>query len=451
MPLKRLPSFPFPQTKSRATSRDTTALNSKPFKCAVIGGGPSGYFAAIHVSEKLEEYGISHEVDILEGTGKTLQKVRISGGGRCNLLPDTELDLRDNILKCYPRGERELYGPMMRYKPSEILDWFNSRGVETKTEADGRTFPVTDSSQTVIDCLVSSLTPSISVHLKTPITSISKNEDGTYALQTPSGTSTFSSIVFATGSSRSGYTLLQNLNHTLIPPLPSLFTLNSDLIKTGPFSTLSGVSLPHVLCTFNSNSSKITTRGPLLFTHVGLSGPCVLKMSSYAARTLHSLKYETTLTLNFVPGTDSLKLLNEYKTLNPKRKIRGPTPECFKDHGIPKRLWLKLLDNIEIQDKIYAELSKKDLLKISNVLEEFKLHVKGKNTNKDEFVTCGGVDLKEVNFKNMESKVQRGCFVVGECLDVDAVTGGYNFLNCWVGGKVAGKGVADYALENYKG
>ena len=220
MPLKRLPSFPFPQTLSRHDRHFTTALNSKPFKCAVIGGGPSGYFAAIHVSEKLEEYGISHEVDILEGTGKTLQKVRISGGGRCNLLPDTELDLRDNILKCYPRGERELYGPMMRYKPSEILDWFNSRGVETKTEADGRTFPVTDSSQTVVDCLVSSLTPSISVHLKTPITSISKNEDGTYALQTPSGTSTFSSIVFATGSSRSGYTLLQNLNHTLIPPSP---------------------------------------------------------------------------------------------------------------------------------------------------------------------------------------------------------------------------------------
>ncbi|GMH64773.1 hypothetical protein TrLO_g4857 [Triparma laevis f. longispina] len=431
------------------TSNNFSKTRLHSHTCAIIGGGPSGYYAAISLAERLTLEGKKGEITIYEGTGKTLQKVRISGGGRCNLLPDTSKPVRPNILSSYPRGSRELTGPMSLIPPSSILTWFNTHGVDTKVESDGRTFPISDSSETVINSLTSAASshPSITIQLKTPVISLKPISPHGYTLSTKTSQKTYDTIILATGSSRFGYTLLSSLNHTIIPPLPSLFTMNCHEVKTGDLKDLAGSSLSNVEVTFGVGKKKLKTNGPMLITHTGLSGPAILKMSAYAARELWEMKYISVLKINFVHDLDVESLLGDYKLKNRKRKIRSATPDCLGVSKISKRLWNALLDSIDVKDKLWSEISNKEFNKLITQLTQFEINTVSKNTNKDEFVTAGGLDLKEVNFKNMESKLHKGLFIVGECLDVDAVTGGFNFLNCWVTGKIAGEGVGGYFRE----
>ena len=400
------------------------------FDLIVVGGGAAGFFSAITCAENSGK-----SVLILEKTSQLLQKVKISGGGRCNVTHDC-FEPRE-LSRNYPRGEKSLIGPFHRFGAADTVDWFASRGVTLKTEADGRMFPVTDSSQTIIDTLLGAADAAgVSVHTSEGVASIVKNEDH-FELVTDAGNSyTSRHVLIATGGTRlaAGAKLAASLGHELQPPTPSLFTFK---IKDPRIDGLLGLSVsPAEVSIYQS---KLKSSGPVLITHWGLSGPGILKISAWGARELAERNYRFDISVNWLPATDPAAVVAERRLSEAKRQLSSRSPFA----SIPKRLWLRLLAAAEVPDTTtWSQLSKVQATRLLGQLTASTFTVNGKSTNKDEFVTCGGIDLNEINFKSMESKLVEGLYFAGEVIDVDGVTGGFNFQNAWTSGFHAGSDIA---------
>ena len=396
-------------------------------KIAIIGAGAAGYFAAIHAAKK------GFDTWIFEKGNKTLSKVKVSGGGRCNV---TNVISEPGLLvRNYPRGNKELRGPFTKFNSTDTVNWFQERGVVLKAEPDGRMFPVTDSSQTIIDCLTNeTLKLGVKIKLNCSVMKIVKVDSLFELTFNNNETAQFNSVIVATGGNPSlnSYQWLQQLGHTIIPPVPSLFTFN---IPDSPFKEIMGVSVQEVLVKIQG--TKFEQEGPLLFTHWGLSGPAVLKLSAWGARWLNERKYDFNVSVNFIPSLSEAEvqnILSDISRAHPSKKIHN-TP----GFNLPSRLWLILCSNSEIDDeRKWSEIGKAKFQKLIHSLMQFNVHVKGKTTFKEEFVTCGGVALNEVNMQTMESKIVKGLYFAGEILDIDGITGGFNFQAAWTTGFIAG-------------
>lgn len=390
----------------------------------VIGGGAAGIFAALSAKAANP----SHSVILLEKSAVFLSKVRISGGGRCNVTHAC-FDPAKLVLN-YPRGGKELLGPFHTFQPKDTIEWFEKRGVKLKTEADGRMFPTTDNSQTIIDALLNEA-QKLGVDLQTRQHIISIfNAEGIFHIQFRDGTTLLAKkLILATGSSPEGYRLAESLGHTIQPPVPSLFTFNVPISR---LNALSGVAVQNATVSLPAISMKQS--GPLLITHFGFSGPATLKLSAWAARELHGLEYKTTIQINWIPQLSLEELKNKLKMA--KQETPSKTVGQLTLFDLPKNLWKTL--TIPLTDKTLAHLSNSDIDKICQTLHADTYQMEGKTTHKEEFVTCGGVTLKEVDFKTMQSKILPGLFFAGEILNIDGVTGGFNFQNAWTTGYIAG-------------
>lgn len=390
-----------------------------------IGGGAAGIFAAIAA----KEHNPDADVVVLEKTSHLLNKVRISGGGRCNV---THSCFDPKILvNNYPRGNKALLGPFTRFQPRDTIDWFANRGVETKTEEDGRMFPITDSSQTIIDCLLNEADRlGVEIRLKQHIERI---EPGFNIQLADNEVLECDNLLLATGSSPVGYNYAKQFGHMIVDPVPSLFTFN---VPNSPLVDLSGVSVERA--TVSLPEANMQQTGPLLITHWGFSGPAALKLSAWGARWLHDQQYRVRLHIDWLPDLSKEKVLNQLKQnrdMNPNQQLGNSN--LF---ALPRRLWERLLSitNIDLK-KRNAEFSNDQLQKLTDTLKANAFEVQGKTTYKEEFVTSGGVKLDEVNFRTMESRLQPGLFFAGEVLDIDAVTGGFNFQNAWTTGWIVGQ------------
>ena len=393
----------------------------------------AGIFAALSCAEEDPEA----QIIVFEKSRHFLTKVRISGGGRCNVTHNC-FEPKE-LIKNYPRGSKELLGAFYAWQPEDTINWYQDRGVELKTEADGRMFPTTDDSQTIIDCLLSNIAEAnIFLKPKTGINSIQQSEDKAFRLETSQGEQFDAThVVIATGGGQTaGHTLAQSLGHTITDLAPSLFTFNIDnpLLKG-----LSGVSVPNARV--HCPSIKQSQEGPALITHWGLSGPAILKLSAWGARQLAKTDYRFEVSINWIKelSLDTARSqLAKSKTNDPKKQISTHCP-----FELPRRLWKNLVEHSGVNfDTQWAQLSKSDLEKIALNLTACILSVDGKSTNKEEFVTCGGVSLKEINFKDMQSKQVQNLFFAGEALDIDGVTGGFNFQAAWTTGRIAGLSIA---------
>jgi predicted Rossmann fold flavoprotein len=376
------------------------------------------------------------QVLILEKSHQLLSKVRISGGGRCNV---THACFDPAILiQHYPRGAKELRGAFTRFQPRDTVEWFKRRGVKLKTESDGRMFPLTDDSETIVACLVDSAKRAgVKVRVGVDLAGL-RNLLGLnqFEIQFKDGqTLICDRLLLATGSNKQGYEFARQLGHTIEEPVPSLFTFQ---IKDHRIKNLSGVSVPEAELTIG----KLSQLGALLITHWGLSGPAVLKLSAWGARVLHDCNYKTELKINWLPNLKENEIrdwLLEIKDSSPRQIIAAHA-----QLSLPSRLWERLVAAAGVADSLrWADLSKKDLQSLIAQLHGGSFQIIGKGAFKEEFVTCGGVRLSEVNFKTMESKVCRGLFFAGEILDVDGVTGGFNFQSAWTTGWVAGRAMSN--------
>ena len=402
---------------------------------AIIGGGAAGFFAAITCAETNPDC----QVTIFERGKSVLEKVRVSGGGRCNVTHAC-FDARE-LVKSYPRGSRELLGPFMQFGPEQTVAWFEQRGVRLKTEADGRMFPNTDDSQTIIDCLSRAANQAgVKVLTSTRVEKIEHilpfaSADGVPPLinRWRIGSEIFDKIMLATGSSTTAWEWLRELGHNIVPPVPSLFTFNT---KDTRLRDLAGVSV--LKAWLNIPGTKLTAEGPLLVTHWGISGPAVLRISAWGARELHEKGYKFSLEVNFSGEKNPMAagdVLNKIKLESGKKLVAANT-----QMELPTRLWQRLVEAAGIApERRWADLGKADLQALTSQMVAAQFQITGKSTFKEEFVTAGGVSLKEVNFKNFESKICPGLFLAGEVLDIDAITGGFNFQAAWTGGWLAGK------------
>lgn len=394
---------------------------------AIIGGGAAGFFAAITAAERLP----GSSVTIYERGNAVLQKVKVSGGGRCNVTHAC-FDARE-LVRFYPRGSRELLAPFMRFGPRETVQWFERRGVRLKTEADGRMFPVSDDSQTIIDCLWNSARQA-GVAVQTGVR-LERLEplDGQWRLHfTRQAPVTADRVLVATGSNEAVWAMLGTLGHRIVPPVASLFTFN---VKDERLRDLAGISVPSARV--QVEGSKLLAAGPLLVTHWGLSGPAVLRLSAWGARELHQLNYHFSIKINWLgemPETEALQALNRQKQEQGKKQIMSHA--LF---GLPQRLWERLCAAAGVAPALrWADAAKPVLQALAGQIATGVFEVRGKSTFKEEFVTAGGVDLREVNFKTFESKRFPHLYFAGEVLDIDAVTGGFNFQAAWTGGWMVG-------------
>ena len=397
-------------------------------KIIVAGGGAAGFFAAIAAAEA------GADVTLLEKSARVLDKVRISGGGRCNVTHAC-FEPREFATR-YPRGGRALLGPFSKFSARDTVSWFESRDVKLKTEADGRMFPVTDSSQTIVDCLMNAAqNAGVKIRLNCGAESVAKNPAGGFALTILGGeVISCDRLLLATGGCRAAAAgqLAISLGHTLAPPVPSLFTFQ---IESPWLRSLAGISLE--LAEVSVPAAKLRERGPLLVTHWGLSGPAVLKISAWGARTLHALNYQFLLFVNWLPGSNAEKIIREFQarraSAGAKLVVNAPV------FPLTARLWEQLVLAAGIpRDARWSTLTRAQWQTLARQLICSEFAVTGKSLNKDEFVTCGGVKLDEVNFKTMESKIRPGLFFAGELLDIDGVTGGFNFQAAWTTGWIAG-------------
>ncbi len=395
----------------------------------IVGGGAAGFFTAINIAEKNPKLKIA----ILERGKEVLTKVRISGGGRCNV---THACFEPNeLVKFYPRGEKELRGPFHQFCSGDTIEWFEKHGVELKIEEDGRMFPVSNSSQTIIDCFLKATQKlGISVLTGQSVQSIFQ-KDNFWKIETQNETYLAEKLVLATGSNPKIWEMLQTFGHAIVSPVPSLFTFN---IKDPRIRELPGVSAQVSL---KIKDTKLESTGPLLVTHWGMSGPAILKLSAWGARTLHDKNYQFTLIVNWlndVDSEDAEKILKELKQEHSKKAVSKKSP-----FDIPNRLWesLVLASGIESEVK-WADLNKNQLQNLVQQLTNSKFQVNGKSTFKDEFVTAGGIDLKEINFKTMESKLFENLYFAGEIANIDAITGGFNFQNAWTSGFIVANSIA---------
>ncbi|HEX4350320.1 MAG TPA: NAD(P)/FAD-dependent oxidoreductase [Verrucomicrobiae bacterium] len=402
----------------------------------IVGGGAAGFFAAIAAAE------LGAEATMLEKTSRFLEKVRISGGGRCNVTHAC-FEPRDFATR-YPRGDRELLGPFHKFSARDTVAWFESRGVKLKTEDDGRMFPTTDSSQSIVSCLMDAAhSAGVNLRLNSTVESITKLPDGTFEITVASksdaaGEKMFCDrILLATGGCRAAAAgqLAVTLGHTLEPPVPSLFTFQIEspwLRELAGVSSIAEVSVP---------AAKLRERGPVLVTHWGLSGPAILRMSAWGARVLHDLNYQFSLVVNWLPESNAKKIQEEFQarreSAGAKLLVNVPLPP------LTARLWEQLVLAAGIaRDARWATLTRSQAQALEQQLMRTEFTVTGKSLNKDEFVTCGGVNLGEVNFKTMESRICPGLFFAGELLDIDGITGGFNFQAAWTTGFIAGRAIA---------
>ena len=415
----------------------------------VIGGGPAGFFGAIAAREADP----SQRVVLLEKNPAVLAKVKISGGGRCNVTHACFTP--GDLAACYPRGQKELIGPFHKWSPTETVAWFAARGVELKTEPDGRMFPVTDSSGTIVDCLMrTAQTAGVDVRTNCPVATVLPATSGTgFTVQLAGGESlNCEKLLLATGGRTSaksapggtatadGYSFAKDLGHTIVEPVPSLFTFRrDDPLLTG----LAGVSVPEagIRLTEEAGGGKaLRQTGPVLVTHRGLSGPAVLRFSAWGARRLYDMSYRFEIAINWCSGYSANDLdtdLQDWSRKNGKQQMNtgGPVP-------LPRRLWAALVTGAGISETTkWGELDRRARSRLLAALVDTRLEVTGKDTFKEEFVTCGGVPLREIDFRTMASRVQPGLYIAGELLDIDGVTGGFNFQSCWTTGYLAGRGM----------
>ena len=382
----------------------------------IIGGGAAGFFCAANLDES------KYFVAILEQNSEVLQKVKISGGGRCNV-SHACFDPRD-LVGFYPRGNKELLSVFHHFQPGDTMDWFDQRNVSLKIEDDNRIFPESNSSQTIINCLMNEVNQkNFTIKTKSVVTEIVKNDEQ-FLIKTNSGDFIADFVIYCTGSSPKSLKILQNLGHQIVEPVPSLFTFN---IKNETLKDLMGTSFPNAEVAIPQ--LKTDESGPMLITHWGLSGPAILKTSAWKARELAALKYQFDILVNFI-GIDieeAREMFMKFRQENPKKSIG--TSKIF---DITTRFWYRILWISKIDlDKNISTISSKELQDILQNLCKNVMKVTGKSTYKDEFVTAGGVNLKEINFKNMTSKIIDRFYLAGEVLNIDAVTGGFNFQACW--------------------
>lgn len=402
---------------------------SKSFDVILVGGGAAGFFTAINIGCKNQQLKIA----ILERGKEVLSKVRISGGGRCNVTHACFIP--NDLVKFYPRGEKELRGPFNTFSAGDTIEWFEKRGVPIKTEDDGRMFPVTNSSQTIIDCFMAEAKRlNIQILYGESLQSL-YNAGDYWKVTTNKETFLARKLVMATGSNPKIWDMLQTLGHTIVPPVPSLFTFN---IKDARIKNLMGVSS---MATVKVKGTRLEASGPLLITHWGMSGPAILRVSAWGARELSAKNYQFTLQVNWLNDTDAEDceaVLKQLKQDNAKKTVSKKSPFDF-----PNRLWESITTAAQIPDDTqWANLSGKQLQALVQQLTNAEFQVNGKSTFKDEFVTAGGVDLKEINFKTMESKLLPNLYFAGEIVNIDAITGGFNFQNAWTAGFIAAENVA---------
>ncbi|NDK56368.1 BaiN/RdsA family NAD(P)/FAD-dependent oxidoreductase [Pontibacter fetidus] len=406
-------------------------------RIVVIGGGAAGFFGAITCAEANP----TAEVILLEKTSKLLAKVLVSGGGRCNVTHNCFLP--GPLAQHYPRGAKHLKEAFKAFGARETVTWFEQRGVKLKTEADGRMFPVTDSSQTIADCLLQQARKA-GVTIKTGVGVTAITTDTTTAqfiLRLSNGSEIKADkVLVCTGGNpkTTGYDWLRELGHPIQEPVPSLFTFN---VPGNPLKDLMGISVPQAKVRIAGQ--KLEYEGPLLITHWGYSGPAVLKLSAWGARIFHDQNYSFTALINWIPTYTEESLreqLQHYRQVHPK-KVVSSNP-LF---NLPQRLWKALATIAEIPvDIIWAELPAKNTNKLVEALLRMAVDVKGKTTFKEEFVTCGGIDLAQVNMKTMESRLHPGLYFAGEVLDIDGITGGFNFQSAWTTGYLAGTAMASH-------
>ncbi|MGC3991218.1 MAG: NAD(P)/FAD-dependent oxidoreductase [Chthoniobacteraceae bacterium] len=399
----------------------------------IVGGGAAGFFAAIAAAEAAP----AARVILLEKGARFLDKVRISGGGRCNVTHAC-FEPREFATR-YPRGGRALLSPFQKFSARDTVEWFASRGVKLKTESDGRMFPVTDNSLTIVDCLShAARSAGVELRLKCGLESVVKREGGGFVLTLADGEiAECDALLLATGGCRAAALgqLAVNLGHTLEPPVPSLFTFQ---IEVPWLRSLAGVA---VEAEVSVPTAKLREQGPVLVTHWGLSGPAVLRLSAWGARALHEVDYRFPLLLNWLPGWNAEKVAAEFNIRRQSQpsKLVVNTPIA----PLSSRLWEQLVLAAGIPaDTRWTVLSRGHALALAQQLVRAEFAVTGKSLNKDEFVTCGGIRLAEVDFKTMESKRCPGLYFAGELLDIDGITGGFNFQAAWTTGHLAGQSMA---------
>lgn len=401
---------------------------NQDFDILIVGGGAAGFFSAINIVERNPKL----KVAILERGKEVLSKVRVSGGGRCNV---THACFEPNeLVKFYPRGEKELRGPFHQFCSGDTIEWFEKHGVELKIEDDGRMFPVSNSSQTIIDCFLNASNQlGITILTGQSVQSIFKKENY-WKIDTQSESFLAEKLILATGSNSKIWDLLHTFGHAIVTPVPSLFTFN---IKDSRIKELPGIATQ---ATVKVKDTKLESTGPLLITHWGMSGPAILKLSAWGARILHDKNYQFTIEVNWLNEIESEEaemLLKELKQEHAKKTVAKKSP-----FELQNRLWesLVLASGISNETK-WADLSKIQLQNLANQLTKGLFQVNGKSTFKEEFVTAGGIDLKEINFKTMESKLHPNLYFAGEIVNIDAITGGFNFQNAWTSGFIVASAI----------
>jgi len=398
------------------------------FDIIIVGGGAAGFFTAINIAEKNNHL----KVAILERGKEVLSKVRVSGGGRCNVTHACFVP--NDLVKFYPRGEKELRGPFHQFCSGDTIEWFENHGVALKIEEDGRMFPESNSSQTIIDCFTDNVHKlGIQVLTSQSVQSLFKTQEF-WKVETNKETFACKKIIISAGSNPKVWEMLSELGHSIIPPVPSLFTFN---IKDPRIKDLMGLS---AFASVKVKGSKLSASGPLLITHWGMSGPGILRLSAWGARELADKNYQFALLVNWLNDVDleeAVDVLKNLKEEHTKKTIIKKSPFEF-----PNRLWesLVLASGISEETK-WADLSKKQINQLAEQLTNGVFQVNGKSTFKEEFVTAGGVDLKEINFKTMESKLLPNLYLAGEVLNIDAITGGFNFQNAWTGGFIISEAI----------
>ena len=410
----------------------------------IIGGGAAGFFTAINLAKANPNLTIL----LLERGGQVLEKVKISGGGRCNVTHSVFEP--KSLTSYYPRGQRELLGPFHTFLTGDTMAWFEERGVSLKIEEDGRIFPVSDSSQTIIDCFLKEAAfYKVSIKTKSPVLDLEMKND-LWVVKTKEEFYNARSVVMATGSNTKILSMLEKKGFQVIPAVPSLFTFN---IKDERIASLAGLST-HAsisLLDLNHKTLKIPNASgaflneledSVLITHWGMSGPGILKLSAWGARVLNELDYNFFIRVNWLPNLAATDLKEQLT--DAKFKLAKQTIAKWSPFNLPKRFWQSLLYASEISpDKKWADATRIDFQNLENQLQNGIFRVSGKSTFKEEFVTAGGIDLKEIDFKTYQSKRFKNLFLVGEVLDIDAVTGGFNFQNAWTGGYIAAQALAE--------